>query len=1087
MTLSTHSLPKKPDPPKNTSTSTHPRPTPGLPRKPQKPPTPIPQTAALPSPVPSTDSHPSPVISHLQTAGSPATAPPATPLAENLSGPSETTATTSNVGNGTSGTNETVSGPNQPDTSQLRAPPVTTIADPTPEWRIDTLPHPVQPLNGTSLPVTDSAPMVQLNPQSIPTQITWDLWRKQCGALRECPSAHKTPIAEPRICLLEDACNHQDLLYLVLHQLYCRHSLGFNILTEIPELNTPDCVKGLNTVESLLENNKFLHREMLLRFARTPLNATEMKSCLWYKSMIDELVKCLPLLGNRFLDVNTPIYQKVSNRGFPPLVQEIRQEFQIQSPVFMTVIFASMCRNLYGSCNNASEIQVKLNHLFKRDLDLDQRGMPKESLYQLIDEYRKIPMQGGPGQIPLPSTLTVPSQIPQSPQLRQLTHAMSNSLLNQASAPRSNIRRHPSLPSNLVTTNGARRPSNPPTPQSATVPSPQSAQMSRAVPALQTAPTQRHMQLQPHFVPVPYGPIPYQFPSQQVQQIQESQQEAQARATNLVEAQRSQTQAWLMNANGQLSPTSGHSQLQAIPPRQPVQPVYAAWQQANRQYAPQHVTYVPSPTGPVPIYHPQTNVQQNPQNPSRPNLFATATSFHPTLSASASSFHPQSQVALQNSQAHMMTRPAGSPRQLPSPQTPQTQLARPLPSQPHLPPSQPLLPPSGYQIPQTVAPNPMFFGLHQVNLRDPMKKCVKVDPAGQSVETELYHYLNEFAMEPTIVEQGEYNYSWDFFVSLEDMKRRSRPTNSTGKGGTLNTVNYQSGCRTYRLRCIEVPVSEVAKAIDRWSTSSTKWPSVFYIHVNNGELTPRRKAHNGKDLPVDITSCLKAGENKLKIDLLLGPEECDKIRYFFAVEVMTTSGFQLVRSLVKAVPAEVGRQGLQQRLNEGTGDDELAVVTDSLTISLVDPFTARIFRTPARSIFCSHPECFDLETFIKTQKSVSGPGPMNDKWRCPICKMDARPQLLVLDRFFEEIRAELVRTGQVNAADAIDIFRDGSWKLRGVSNHSPKLTSRSTLPLKRKAPPSQNSAESPTSRPKIEPSATPTAAPQQERIVIEID
>ncbi|KAJ5709263.1 Zinc finger MIZ-type [Penicillium malachiteum] len=343
-------------------------------------------------------------------------------------------------------------------------------------------------------------------------------------------------------------------------------------------------------------------------------------------------------------------------------------------------------------------------------------------------------------------------------------------------------------------------------------------------------------------------------------------------------------------------------------------------------------------------------------------------------------------------------------------------------------------------------------------------------------------------MPPTIVEQGEYNYSWDFVVSPEDMKRRSRPMNSTGKGGTLETVNYQSGCRTYRLRCIEVPVSEVENALDRWSTSSTKWPSVFYIHVNNGELTPRRKAHNGKDLPVDITSCLKAGENKLKIDLLLGPEECDKIRYFFAVEIMTTSGFQLVRSLVKAVPAETGRHSLQQRLNEGTGDDELAVVTDSLTISLVDPFTARVFRTPARSLFCNHPECFDLETFIKTQKSMSGPGPMNDKWRCPICKLDARPQLLVLDRFFEEIRTELVRTGQINTVDAIDFLPNGLWKFKGVSDRSPKsTTNRPTLPVKRKAPLSQSPAGTPTSRPKIESSATPTAPPQKRRVVIEID
>lgn len=392
----------------------------------------------------------------------------------------------------------------------------------------------------------------------------------------------------------------------------------------------------------------------------------------------------------------------------------------------------------------------------------------------------------------------------------------------------------------------------------------------------------------------------------------------------------------------------------------------------------------------------------------------------------------------------------------------------------------------------------MRLGLHQAGLRDPLKKCIKKGPGGEMREAELYHYVSHFALEPSVVDPKGYNYVWNFSVSADDMTRHPRPVETPVREGHRRILTYQSGCRTFRLRCVALPASETEKTKTLWHTAPTTWPSVFYIHLNGKEFTPRRKVHNGKDLPLDITLDLQQGDNKLQVDLLLGPDECKNIRYYFGVEIMDVSRFDLVRSLVRALPAEAVRQKIQKRLNKTIEDDDVAVVTDNLTISLIDPFTAQVCHTPARSSHCDHQECFDLETFIKTRKSVSGPTPMNDNWRCPICNADARPQLLLLDRFLEDVRMQLIQRKQLEGAKSIQIKPDGTWTVKTTRDEAaparekpPRLFS-----AKRKADdlkaPSENAAsrlkyEKPQSPEYQPPEPTPSGSQPPERIVIEID
>lgn len=367
-------------------------------------------------------------------------------------------------------------------------------------------------------------------------------------------------------------------------------------------------------------------------------------------------------------------------------------------------------------------------------------------------------------------------------------------------------------------------------------------------------------------------------------------------------------------------------------------------------------------------------------------------------------------------------------------------------------PSTPLLPPPGYKIPPTLQPNPMRLGLHQADLRDPIKKLKHWGPNGFVDVGELFYYLDGFVMAPAFMGSEEISFSRTFEISALDKRSAPLLEASTHHPARPATCIYQPGCRSIRLRAIAVSNSHKDKVFDRWPTESTSWPSVFYIHVNGKELFVRRKSHNGKDLPLDITPYLVEGENKLSLHFLLEPGECKNFRYVFGIERMQTLDFDRVRNQACTIPASDTRQSIKKRLSSSGEDDDLTVVSESLTVSLIDPFMAQIFKTPARSVHCEHLECFDLDTFIMTRKSESGPAAMNDNWQCPICKADARPMNLVIDEFFVNIRDELVSSNRLEEnVVAIDVRADGSWTVKVVSDENTSFSQTMPGSNKRKA------------------------------------
>ncbi|MBA7492563.1 hypothetical protein ES702_03113 [subsurface metagenome] len=127
-------------------------------------------------------------------------------------------------------------------------------------------------------------------------------------------------------------------------------------------------------------------------------------------------------------------------------------------------------------------------------------------------------------------------------------------------------------------------------------------------------------------------------------------------------------------------------------------------------------------------------------------------------------------------------------------------------------------------------------------------------------------------------------------------------------------------------------------------------------------------------------------------------------------------------------------------------DDDLVLVDDSMTISIADPFSARVFTIPVRGRNCKHRECFDLETFLSSRQSDYKDALTSVyAWQCPICSGDARPCSLVIDEFFRRVRDKVFELGQEEEARAIVVKADGTWELKqdpGENNAADKRSSR---------------------------------------------
>lgn len=951
--------------------------------------TPDTPATALPSPVLSTNSHPSPVNADAIVSSRPPTLPPISTQLTAQRGDDERMAVQppSGLATSRSATQSPLMGPNRSTNSPSNT--GTRTAHTTQGSIVSGSRPSLLQIGGTGA-------------AAIPNEV-WEQWSGQLDALVNelsaigaIPARRDTTITRPRIQLLCNAISRKDAFYLVTHQLYCQYSIDPSILGQI---RAPE--SGMRSLIPLLEDNGKMHDAAVIVFAHFPASPQQLMQSRWYLQMLSGVSEFLARLATEWQGILNHSLQA----QHPPLVSRLWQALACPSPMLMSVMFTCAARRLHHD----KDIEALLK-LFWTDFKAFQRCKESEAPEttqqalnrQITQEYLNFPRSS--------ESQTPSSSHPVRPPRAQ------NQTMSQAPLPPS----HPRSSLAGVSQPAANSPALTP-PGASLQPLPSNLPQGQVV-----GPPGHQFNVNSPMQNTPQSP--YYNPMSQGQ--------GQWQGTGLW---------YLVNSqmNPQMSPqTQMHMQAAGhVPP-------------SRRHQAP------PGPHGQQMQRRTMPTTSVAPANSSIASLQPSAlTSAHPSQSLYAPSpitttptttnhmaqhpLPPQMPNNHYNRQHSMNLQSSASPstRVPPQGQPPTGQHFQPLPNSA-------FLPVPGHRAPMMVNPNPTRFGLHMVDLRDPMKKLVKRSSDGNEVETDLFTYLDTFVVYPTFVNVDQSIYTWNFSFTHDE--RQKFPHVAHGKEGQHSVWTFRPGCRTIRLRCIRLPGDSNTVAEQTWSTASTFWPSVFYISVNDKELFVRRKVHNGKDLPLDITESLKAGENSVRLDMILGQDECKTSKYAFGVEVMEVAEFDQILSLVQSISAADSRAAIKKRLSPTTDDDDLAVVTDNLTIDLVDPFMARIFDVPVRSRHCNHHECFDRDTFIRTRKSVSGPTPVVDNWRCPICKGDARPQFLVVDQFLVEVHAQLARTHRLNGIRAIQIKVDGTWTPKYDTDETSPAADRPFSP-KRKA------------------------------------
>ncbi|KAK1825827.1 zinc finger MIZ domain-containing protein 2 [Podospora conica] len=408
-----------------------------------------------------------------------------------------------------------------------------------------------------------------------------------------------------------------------------------------------------------------------------------------------------------------------------------------------------------------------------------------------------------------------------------------------------------------------------------------------------------------------------------------------------------------------------------------------------------------------------------------------------------------------------------------------------------------LLPPAGYVIPSKEWPaqpydeRSAWMSLHQAHVRSP-RRDAKHLPAGPE---RFYQAVKSLVAGPIPVPPLDELQEICFDVTTEDLALAAVAKVRTGDH--LPTVECHSGSLRWRLRCCRVAQGSwsASRTVGEWLTLEVDWPQSLFMFFNDTHaLETRRRTHNKKDLPVELTDFVTHGTNRIKISLPPAPGlRSDPTNRFFAVEILEVLSHSHVVQRVwdqGVIPADETLQIVRQRLSSSAEDDGVIIEAPYVSIDLADPFMSRIFSVPVRGVECAHLECFDLDTWLQTRPVKPGPKcrhhlvkcdcavptepSVPDKWACPICGKDARPYNLRIDGFLLMVRGQLEKQNKLNTK-SVHVMADGTWTVVVEDDDDGDLDDDGPR------------ATTGTSTGTRSISAAPAAAPRREVEIIEID
>lgn len=341
---------------------------------------------------------------------------------------------------------------------------------------------------------------------------------------------------------------------------------------------------------------------------------------------------------------------------------------------------------------------------------------------------------------------------------------------------------------------------------------------------------------------------------------------------------------------------------------------------------------------------------------------------------------------------------------------------------------QPLLPDMRNLPPFLTNPLPEQEALHLAHLRPPTTVVRDTKP-GET--TRLYQFIQSCPLKPLSFRPDVHFLEIDFHLPPHLVANKAQTTHPPETSFRTCQRVLTKDALLFNLRCAQRNPRDPPPTESDWAASHTYYPQHIFISLNDQDLELRRKRHHRKDLPVDVTEYVQAGDNKVTVSIFREQGDEGK-EYAIAVEIIGVHDHAQAFAMPDRVCVEESLSAIRRAMHPPTpaDDDDMQVLNDSVTISVTDPFTSTIFTVPVKGKQCKHRECFDLETFLRSRPTEN-----NDiltsvyVWQCPICSKDARPSNLLIDGFLRQVRDELERAGNLDAR-AIVVDRSGSWTVK---------------------------------------------------------
>lgn len=307
--------------------------------------------------------------------------------------------------------------------------------------------------------------------------------------------------------------------------------------------------------------------------------------------------------------------------------------------------------------------------------------------------------------------------------------------------------------------------------------------------------------------------------------------------------------------------------------------------------------------------------------------------------------------------------------------------------------------------------------------------------------SKLYISITRFAFPGVVVDFKKASQKVKFDVEEGVEKRLSKMRLGNKPGDGLMRPMVVPGALIYRLRAIRWTGESVPESPDKeWVARETDWPSNTFIEINGNRVELRRKPAWGKDLPADITTHIRTGENEIRI-VVLRPRQSTPVTilYAMAVEVHECSHENdIVNGLNHISPTDAKTLITSRLVTKDDGDDLMVVDSDELSLAVTCPLSFTLMNIPVRARSCPHIECFDFKNFLDSRpRRKEWEPPNSDAWRCPICRGDARPGELVIDGFLEGVLKTLRET-DAGGEDPrhIIVKKDGSWEVKNEKDTS---------------------------------------------------